>query len=95
MVWRNWSVIVILILVNYLVFSMLATLVFPPAPLALPAHAVQVTFTPGVLELQNVGTLTYIFPTATASPTLTATVTITPTGPARTPPPTGPAKTSP
>lgn len=91
MVWRSWSVIAVLLLANYLVFSALATFVFPPAPLAAPVHAAQPTFTPGMVELRSVGMLTYDFPT----PTLQATATVTPTQPVSvTAPATGPARSA-
>jgi hypothetical protein len=84
MAWRNWSVIAVLILANYLVFSTLATLVFPPAPITAPTHVAKPTFTPGAGELRNVGTLTYDFLTPTVTPTLTPTLTISATNTART-----------
>ncbi len=89
MVWRSWSVIAVLLLANYLVFSTLATFVFPPAPLTAPVHAAQPTYTPGIVELHNVGMLTYDFltPTITATPTVTPTQPVSPTAPA-----TGPAR---
>ena len=82
--WRNWSVIVILLLANYLVFSGLATLVFPPAPITAPTHVAKPTFTRSIIDLRNVGSLSYSFltPTVTDTPTLTATVTLTATRPA-------------
>ncbi len=90
MAWRNWSVIAVLILANYLVFSTLATLVFPPAPITAPTHVPKATFTAGI-ELQNVGTLTYDFltPTVTRTMTLSPTLTITATNTSRTVIPTG------
>lgn len=84
MAWRNWSVIAVLILANYLVFSTLATLVFPPAPITAPTHVAKPTFTPGAAELRNVGTLTYDFLTPTVTQTFTPTLTITGTNTART-----------
>jgi hypothetical protein len=72
---RNLSIIIVLVLANYLVFSSLAVLVFPPQPIAAPTHEVQATFTPGARPLVRVGTLTYDFltpsPTRTSSGTLT------------------------
>jgi len=59
--WRNLSIIIVLVLANYLVFSTLAVLVFPPKPIAPPTHEVQPSFTPGARTLQRVGTLTYDF----------------------------------
>lgn len=73
MPWRNWSVIVVLILTNYVVFSILAALVFPVKPAAPFARTAAPTFTPGVPGLQRVGTLTYDF--LTPSPTATLTLT--------------------
>ncbi len=92
--WRNSSVIVILILANYLVFSGLSIFVFPPTPLMAPTHVPQATFTRGVAELRNVGTLTYNFltPTITPTSTLTPTLTITATGTLRTVVPTSAPK---
>jgi hypothetical protein len=80
MPWRNWSVIIVLILANYVVFSIIGTLLFPVVPPAAPTHVARPTFTPGVQAPQRVDPLTYDF--LTPSPTLTSTprpVTITPT----------------
>jgi hypothetical protein len=95
--WRNSSVVVILILANYLVFSSLAAFVFPPEPLVVPTHVPQATFTRGAAELRNVGTLTYNFLTPTIAPTstLTPTATITATGTIRTAVPTTAPKSVP
>ncbi len=79
MPWRNWRVIIVLLLSNYLVFSLLATFVFPPSPVAAPTHAAQPTYTRSVIELRNVGTLTYDFLTPTATSTFVSTPTIAPT----------------
>ncbi len=77
MAWRQWSVIVVLILANLVVFSLVATLVFPvPIQLA-PTHVARPTFTPGMPPLQPVGTLTYDFLTPTITPTGTPTATLT------------------
>lgn len=81
--WRNWSIIVVLVLANYLVFSTLAVLVFPPKPIAAPTHAVEPTFTLGP-QLQRVGPLSYDF--LTPSPTATITTTVTAAPPTRRPP---------
>ena len=94
MAWRNWSVIAVLILANYLVFSTLATMVFPPTPVTAPTHVAKPTFTPGA-EMRNVGTLTYDFLTPTVTPTLTPTLTITATGTLRTVVPTTAPTTAP
>lgn len=85
MPWRRWNVIIVLILANYVVFGLLAALVFPvqsPAPLMRTA---QPTFTPGAKPLQRVGTLTYDFLTptvvgtrATVIPTLVPSTVLTP-----------------
>lgn len=83
MTWRNLSIIIILVLANYLVFSTLAVLVFPPKPLAPPTHEAQATFTPGAPPLIRVGTLTYDF--LTPSPTATITGTLTAATPTRRP----------
>jgi len=80
---RNWSIIVVLILANYLVFSTLAVLVFPPKPVTPPTHAAQSTFTPGAQPLQRVDSLTYDF--LTPSPTATITGTLTAAPPTRRP----------
>jgi hypothetical protein len=61
MPWRNWSVLIVLVLANYVVFSILATLVFPVRPQAPLMRAAQPTFTPGTLPLQRVGPLSYDF----------------------------------
>lgn len=78
MPWRHWSVIVVLILANYVVFSIIGTLLFPATPPPVPTRAAQPTFTPGAPVLQRVGTLMYDLTTPT--PTITATSTITVTG---------------
>lgn len=73
---RNFSIIVVLLLANYLVFSTLAVVVFPPAPFIPPTRAVEATFTPGAQPQQRVGALSYDF--LTPSPTSTITGTVTP-----------------
>jgi hypothetical protein len=85
MKWNSWSIIIVLILANYLVFSSLAVLVFPTRPVVAPTHVVEPTFTPGALPLQRVATLTYDFltPSPTAAETLTATRTLPDTTPTR------------
>ncbi|MBI5652827.1 MAG: hypothetical protein HZC40_20625 [Chloroflexi bacterium] len=77
MVWRKWNVILILLLANYIVFSLLAALVFPVAPISAPTHVVKPTFTPGARLLKQVDPLTYEFLTPSPSPTLTPRVTAT------------------
>ena len=76
MTWRNLSIIVVLVLANYLVFSTLAVFVFPPQPIAVPTHEVQATFTPGAPPLVRVGTLTYGFLTPSPTGTIASTLTI-------------------
>lgn len=78
MPWRNWSVIIVLVLANYVVFSIIGTLLFPVTPPAVPTHVARPTFTPGGQLLQRVDPLTYEF--LTPSPTSTATDTPTVTG---------------
>lgn len=79
MPWRNWRVVVIVLLANYMVFSLLGTFVFPAAPITAPTHAPRATFTRSIIELRNVGTLTYDFLTPTVTATFVSTPTITPT----------------
>ncbi len=76
MPWRRWNVIIVLILANYVVFGLLAALVFPVPTHAPLVRTAQPTFTPGPKPLQRVGTLTYDFLTPTA---LHARATVTPT----------------
>ncbi len=89
MPWRNWSVIVVLILANYLVFSLLATVVFPVQAQVPATRIVVPTYTPGTPAPQRVGTLTYDFLTPSATPIPTDTpmptpkATIVPTGAAK------------
>lgn len=73
MPWRNWSVIVTLILAHYLIFSMIGTWVFPVPPRTIPTHTPQPTFTPGEPPLQRVEPLGYDFLTPSATPTVTGT----------------------
>ncbi len=79
MPWRNWRVIVLVLLANYLVFSVLGAFVFPLSPITAPTHVPRATFTRSIIELRNVGTLTYDFLTPTATATFVSTPTITPT----------------
>jgi hypothetical protein len=69
------SVVLVLILANYLVFSLIFVFVFPPRGIAPPTYVAQPTFTPGATPLQRVEPLTYEFltPSPTASPTATST----------------------
>ncbi len=79
MPWRNWRVIVVVLLANYLVFSFLGAFVLAPAPVVAPTHAAKPTFTRSVIELRSVGTLTYDFLTPTATATFLSSPTATPT----------------
>ncbi|MDE3090180.1 MAG: hypothetical protein KGJ80_12425 [Chloroflexota bacterium] len=79
MTWRNWSIIVVLLLANYLVFSALAVVVFPPKTVIPPTHVVQPTFTPGAPPLQRVDPLNYDFLTPSPTATISPTATLTPT----------------
>lgn len=79
MPWRNWRVMVVVLLANYLVFSLLGALVFPVSSVTAPTHVPRATFTGSIIELRNVGTLTYDFLTPTATATFVSTPTITPT----------------
>jgi hypothetical protein len=85
MTWRNLSIIIVLFLANYLVFSTLAVFLFPPQPIAVPTHEVQATFTPGARPLVRVGTLTYDFLTPEPGKTITSTLTVTTPVPTRQP----------
>ena len=79
MPWRNWSVIIVLVLANYVVFSIIGTLLFPVTVPAAPTHVARPTFTPGGQILQRVDPLTYEFLTASPTPTTTTLPTSTPT----------------
>lgn len=92
MTWRNWSFLVVLILMNYIVFSVLGSFIFTPTADVTPTHTAQPTFTPGARALTPVAPLVYPFLTpspipgavrATSSPTLATgtavTATIAPT----------------
>ncbi len=79
MAWRNWNVVLVLILANYLVFSFLAAWVFPAAPVTAPTHIPKPTFTRSIIQPRNVGTLSYDFLTPTATATFVSTQTITAT----------------
>lgn len=73
MPWRNWRVIIVLVLANYVVFSIIGTLLFPVTPPGMPTHVPRPTFTAAAPPLQRVGTLAYDLPTP--SPIITGTVT--------------------
>ena len=87
MPWRNWSVIIVLVLANYVVFSIIGTLLFPVIPPTVPTHVAYPTFTPGGQILQRVEPLMYEFLTPSPTPTETATPTVTGTPPTNTPTP--------
>lgn len=79
MPWRNWRIVVVVLLANYLVFSFLGAFVFPLSPITAPTHVPKATYTRGINELRNVGTLSYDFLTPTVTATFVSTPTITPT----------------
>ena len=66
MTWRNWSFLIVLILMNYLVFSVLGSYVFTPATEVTQTHTPQPTFTPGARALTPVAPLSYPFLTPSA-----------------------------
>jgi len=68
MTWRNWSFIVVLMLLNYLVFSVLGSFVFVPTLDTTPTHTPQPTFTPGARALTAVAPLPYSFLTPSSVP---------------------------
>lgn len=76
MPWRNWSVIIVLILANYVVFSIIGALLFPVTPPIAPTLVARPTFTSAPPPLQRVGTLVYETPTPTLTSTSTATATL-------------------
>lgn len=80
MPWRNWSVIIVLILANYVVFSIIGALLFPATPAVAPTQIARPTFTSAPPPLQRVGTLSYDAPTPTLTSTATVTATIRITG---------------
>ncbi len=80
MPWRNWSVIIILVLANYVVFSIIGTLLFPVVPQPAPTHVVRPTFTPGIQPPQRIVTLTFD-PSPTSAVTATGMLTTTATPP--------------
>jgi hypothetical protein len=93
MTWRNWSFLIVLILMNYLVFSVLGSYVFTSSTETTPTHTPQPTFTPGARALTPVAPLPYSFLTPSpisgaargiitatvASASSPAAVTVTPT----------------
>ena len=83
MTWRNWSFIVMLVLMNYLVFSVLGSFIFVPTTDTTPTPTSQPTFTPGARALTQVPPLPYTFLTPSAIPgaprTATASASPTPT----------------
>ena len=71
MTWRNWSFIVVLLLLNYIVFSVLGSYIFIPSTETTPTSTPQPTFTPGARALTQVAPLPYTF--LTPSPVAGAT----------------------
>lgn len=61
MSWRTWSFIVLLILLNYIIFSVLGSYVFLASADTTPTHTPQPTFTPGSRALTRVSPLPYSF----------------------------------
>ena len=80
MTWRNWSFIAVLILMNYIIFSLLGSFIFIPITDTTPTHTPLPTFTPGARALTPVAPLPYAFLTPSAIPgsvRVTATVAVT------------------
>ncbi len=61
MSWRTWSFVVLLILLNYIIFSILGSYVFVASADSTPTHTPQPTFTPGARALTRVSPLPYPF----------------------------------
>ena len=80
MAWRGWSFVAVLVLANYIVLSIVGNVFFPPTPVTAPTHIAQPTFTPGIIDLKQVGPLSYSFltPTATDTPSPTVAATLKP-----------------
>ncbi len=78
MAWRGWSFVVILVLTNYIVLSIIGDVFFPPTPVVAPTHAVEPTFTPGIVDLRRVEPFSYSFLTPTVTETPPATTAPTP-----------------
>lgn len=70
MTWRNWSFIVLVVLANYIVFTVLGSYIFTPSTDFTPTHTAQPTFTPGARALTPVAPLPYTF--LTPSPIVSA-----------------------
>lgn len=68
MTWRNWSFIVVLLLLNYIIFSVLGSFVLVPTSDITPTHTPQPTFTPGARALTPVAPLPYTFLTPSPVP---------------------------
>ena len=81
MTWRNWSFVVVLFLLNYIVFSILGSYVFLPSTDITPTATAQPTFTPGARVLTRVAPIQYPFltPGASTSAPRTATAAASPT----------------
>lgn len=77
MPWRNWKVLLIIILANYVVFSIVGTIAFPVTPPPAPTRALHPTFTPGALPLER-ATLKFDTPTVIPTATSITTATISP-----------------
>jgi hypothetical protein len=67
MSWRKSSFVVLLILVNYVIFSILGSYVFVASADTTPTHTPLPTFTPGSSALTRVSPLPYFFLTPGAS----------------------------
>ncbi len=68
MSWRTWSFVVLLILLNYIIFSVLGSYVFIASTDTTPTHTPQPTFTPGSRALTRVSPLPYPFLTPSIIP---------------------------
>lgn len=68
MSWRNWSFVVLLVLLNYIIFSVLGSFVFVATADTTPTHTPQPTFTPGARALTRVSPLQYPFLTPSLPP---------------------------
>jgi hypothetical protein len=79
MPWGNWKVLLIIILANYVVFSIVGAVFLPVAPPPAPTRSVHPTFTPGALPLERATlSLNTPPPTSTVNTTVTSTASITP-----------------
>ncbi len=68
MSWRTWSFVVLLILLNYIIFSVLGSYVFVASADTTPTHTPLPTFTPGSRALTRVSPLPYPFLTPSVLP---------------------------